>query len=86
MPHSFIKAGKFRHCLSRVDCLPVIKECKQLFDKAYLPIKHNIEVDDGRDGVFVEMSFADDHLVPRPIPDDLCPLVQRSKTLMWARI
>ena len=64
----------------------MIKECKRLFDKAYSPIRHDIEVDDGRDGVFVETSFADDHLVPRPVPDDLRPLVQKSKTLMWARI
>ena len=84
MLHSFIKAGKLRRWLSRADCPPVIKECKRLFDKAYSPIRHDIEVDDGRDGVFVETSFADDHLVPHPVPDDLRPLVQKSKTLMWA--
>ena len=57
----------------------MIKECKWLFDKAYSPIRHNIKVDDGGDGVFVETSFADDHLVPRPVPDDLCPLYKSQR-------
>jgi hypothetical protein len=86
MLHSFIKAGKLRRWLARVDCPPVIKECKLLFDKAYSPIRHDIEVDNGRDSVFVETSFADEHPVPRSVPDDLHPLVQKSKIRMRARI
>ncbi len=34
---SFLKAAKLRRWLAKPDCPPVMKECKVLFDKIYLP-------------------------------------------------
>jgi len=34
---SFLKAAKLRCWLAKPDCPPVMKECKVLFDKIYLP-------------------------------------------------
>jgi hypothetical protein len=86
MLQSFIKAGKLRHWLARVNCPPVIKECKALFDKFYAPVQHDTEIDDGGDGVFVETSFADNLPVPCTTPDDLFNLVQQQKTVMPAQL
>jgi hypothetical protein len=82
MLQSFIKAGKLRCWLARVNFPPVITECQALFDKFYALVRHNTEIDDGRDGVFVEMSFADSLPVPCTTPDDLFNLVQKQKTVM----
>ena len=35
--HSFLRAGNLKHWLAKPDCPAVIKECKLLFDKIYLP-------------------------------------------------
>jgi hypothetical protein len=33
---SFLRVGKLKRWLAKLDCLAVIKECKQPFDKVYM--------------------------------------------------
>jgi hypothetical protein len=86
--HTFVKAGKLKRWLARVDCPPVIKECKILFDKAYAPKvpDYGIVVDDGGDGIFVEPMIADEPPHPRTVPDELRPLAGKATAIMRARL
>lgn len=87
MVHTFIKAGKLKRWLARPDCPLVIKECKILFDKAYAPKIHDVsEIDNDRDGVFVEALFADDHPAPCVVPDELRHFTKKAKAIMRARL
>jgi hypothetical protein len=87
MVHMFIKAGKLKWWLARLDCPPVIKECKILFDKAYAPKIHDVsEIDDDRDSVFVETLFADDHPAPCVVMDELRHFTKKAKAIMCARL
>jgi hypothetical protein len=66
---SFLRAGKLKRWLAKPDCPPVIKECKQLFDKIYAPkvpdsnLSNHSPADESAGNIPVTRT--------RAIPDDL---------------
>ena len=66
---------------------PIIKECKILFDKAYVPsVRDDNEIDNGGDSIFVDTLISDDHVVPCTVPEELHPLAQKAKAVMHAQL
>lgn len=88
MLQSFIKAARLRRWLARLDCPPVIKACKALFDKAYAPKRDYSGMGTHNDDVFVDRSNSqdDDHRSQVLVPPDLRPLVATSRIVLRARL
>ena len=75
---SFLRASKLKCWLVKPDFPPVIKECKELFDKVYTP-----EIPNDDDGDTVEVTTMPIHSAPA----DLCVLLKDEKgVVMRARM
>jgi hypothetical protein len=69
--HSFLRAGNLKRWLAKPDCPAVIKECKLLFDKIYLPKVP----EDHSSNVHGDMYADDAGTMSNTIPMDLRPLL-----------
>jgi hypothetical protein len=85
----FIQAAKLKQWLSRPECPDEIKECKDLFDKAYAPkSQDNAPQSDHGDEIFVEMPADGNEELPKDqqtLPSDLRHLVGSRKAVLHAR-
>lgn len=79
--HSFLRAGNFKRWWSRPDCPGIIKECKSIFDKIFVPNRP----DDSEFGDVCDLEDTTSGSEYK-IPQDLVPLLQtEDRVFMRAR-
>jgi hypothetical protein len=86
----FIKAGKLKRWLARSDCPDAVKECKELFDKAYAHKTSDNAKQRSGDELFADDSLAAgtsgaSSSAPQTTPDDLHALLHQDRVILSAR-